>query len=212
MGKGGMFGSDGMGMEELILLKEMGILDGEKGSDQITKLMMFSSLQNNKFMEDMREYVKESKGGGGGGKKRRSSGDGGGSMFNLLQSVNSITSNSQFQVVESDLVGIESGIDLGEISSGYNLANWGTNTTNDGKYIKSLSNSVAYLAYLVRQLSGLERTENFYAMLEAFDGEKTWGNNANTASFLPIALLSNGSLGGGLGGAQPRAFRAPFTI
>ena len=203
----GLFGS-GNGIEELIMLKELGVLDGDQNNDQITKMMMFMSLQNNQWQDDIRSYTKESKKGGGGGSSKKSSGQDG-NLFSMLQSFNSIQMQNVFGQVEQSLIGIERGIDLSQIAAGYSLTNWGNVPTNDAKLVKAIINSIGYLAYLVRQESTLERTESFYAMLEAFEGTKTWGNSANTSAVLPLVLLSNGGSLFSAGTLPP--FTAPFS-
>lgn len=187
-------------LEELLLLKQLGILDGDKNDDQLTKILGFMSLNSNRYMEDMRDYVKRSKDdddGGGGGRRKKNKNRGGGDFIQLLEGFNSAQLAQLYQQIDQQLQGVASGPNLSTIGvpSGYSFANWGNDKTADAKIIIYILNTLNFLAYLFSAQSQAERTEAGFSLLEAFEGSKMWGNGGNSASLLPLALLTGG--GGG---------------
>lgn len=187
-------------LEELMLLKQLGILDGDKNDDQLTKILGFMSLNSNRYMEQMKDYVKESKDDdddNGRGRRRRKKGNGGGDFIHLLQGFNSAQLSNLYAQIDQQLQGVASGPNLSTIGvpAGYTLANWGNDKPADSKIIIYILNTLNFLAYLMSAQSQAERTEAGYTLLEAFDGSKMWGNEGNLAGLLPLALLSGG--GGG---------------
>ncbi len=188
-------------LENMFTLQQLGVLDGDKTDDQVNKLLLMMQLNQNKYMRDMREYIKESKRGDGDGRGsrvgRERSGRGGrsgeGSFFSLLQGFNAMNLVNILNRLEGEFAAIQAGPDLNEIASGYNLNQWGTNAVNDRKLIAYLLNTVGYMAQLIQTENVAERAESTYALLEAFDGERTWGNlNNGSAGLLPLMLLQGG--------------------
>ena len=183
-------------LEELLTLRQIGLLDGDKGDDQLTKILGIMSLNSNRFMEDIRDYVKKSKdddddNGGGKRKKRRG---GGGDFAQQLQTFNSLNLQNLYSQIDQQLQGIASGPNLASIGvpSSYSFASWGNAPAQDGKIIVYILNTLNYIAYLMSAQSQAERTEAFYALLESFEGSKMWGNDGNLGGLLPLALLSGG--------------------
>lgn len=183
-------------LEELLMLQQLGILDGDKNDDQLTKILGFMSLNSNRWMEDIRDYVKKSKdddddGNGNGRKKRRKSG---GEFASQLQTFNSLNLQSLYSQIDQNLQGVASGPNLGTIGvpSSYSFANWGNDRVADSKIIVYILNTLNFMAYLMSAQSQAERTEAFYALLESFEGSKMWGNDGNLGGLLPLALLSGG--------------------
>ncbi len=181
-------------LEELMLLRQLGILDGDKNDDQLTKILGFMSLNSNRWMEDIRDYMKKSKNddeddNGNGRKKRRKNG---GDFAAQLQAFNSLNLQSLYGQIEQNLQGIASGPNLAQIGlpSSYSFATWGNTPANDAKIIVYILNTLNFMTYLMSAQSQAERTEAFYALLESFEGSKMWGNDSNLGALLPITLLS----------------------
>lgn len=181
-------------LEELLLLRQLGILDTDKNEDQLTKILGFMSLNSNRWMDDIREYNKKSKDDdddGNGKKKRRKNN---GEFAGQLQAFNSLNLQNLYQQIDQNLQGVAAGPNLAGIGlpSSYSFATWGNNPANDAKIIVYILNTLNFMAYLMSAQSQAERTEAFYALLESFEGSKMWGNDGNLGGLLPLALLSGG--------------------
>lgn len=187
-------------LEEFLTLKQIGLLDGGASDDSMTKILGIMSLNSNRFMETMRDYIKQSKndggdGGSGGWRGRRRNNNNGQDFAQELQLFNSLNLQNVLGQVDRALQGVAAGPVMSNIASGYSLSQWGSSPANDKKLIAYILNTLNLIAYLMSATSQAERTEAFYALLESFEGSKMWGGSSNLGGILPLALLS-GSGGG----------------
>src|SRR5579871_6971959 len=142
MGKNAGILGDGSMTSELLALMEMGMLDpsSQDGNDQVKKLLLMMSLQNNDWMGKIQDYTKSSKKGDGGGGKAKSSG--GTSMMSMLELFQSQALVQTFQGVETFLTGVAAGPDWTKIptvsGNTYDLNNWGTQPKDDQQVIRYL--------------------------------------------------------------------------